>query len=184
VRIALIAAAALACGLAACGQPEPTRDASGAADANASNSDWGRFGGHREEPNSASAHAIHERPTEITGVPYIRAFRLAWTRSTDVPTWEPDNQTRRLPTGALQAVLLVDVTSLPREARLRVLWYYADALAFTDALAGRDDGEHLFSLVKREGGRLAPLPAGAYRVEVHDGASLLRSIPFEIEGAR
>ena len=184
MRSVHVACLLLLFGAAACRDGDAPRAAPETARTANASSEWGHLGGHRDAPNTATARAVQERPIEITGVPFIRAFRLAWTRSADVPTWEPDNQTRRMPGDVLQAVLLVDVAGMPRDARLRVLWYYGDALAFTDVLAGRDDGEHLFSLVKREGGRMIPLPHGGYRAEVYDGGSMIKSIPFDIGGAR
>jgi hypothetical protein len=182
--IALAAFALSACaGEQAATEPAASEQAAARREGTAANanSDWGRFGGRQPGQNSAVARAIQERPAEITGVPYVRAFRLGWTQAAEVPSWEPENQTRRLPEGALQAVLLVEVASLPRDARLQVLWYYGEELAHADALDGREDGEHLFALVKREGGHLVPLPRGPYRVEVRNGPALIKSIPFEVE---
>jgi hypothetical protein len=119
----------------------------------------------------------------VTGVPYVRSLRLAWSASAEIPTWEPANQTRELPGEALQAVLAVDVRKLPADVALRVLWYHdgpsVDPI-YADSLESVDDGEHYFALCLRERGHLVPLPKGAYRVELRNDATALKSIPFEV----
>ena len=143
--------------------------------------DWSRFSGS-EKDDAQPIRSVPESPVEITGVPYVRAIRLAWSKSQGVPSYESDNQTLRVPADALQVVLLVAVEDLPKSADLRVDWYYGDQLVFTDSLSSRDDGDHFFALVKRDGRRLAALPRGQYRAEVLDGPTALKTIRFEVAG--
>ena len=156
--------------------PEP-------ADAGTPPPDWSRFSGRNRLPGNQPMRPVPEVAQEVTGIPYIRAFRLGWTRSPEVPTFEPDKQTRSIPDDALQAVLELDVRKLPADVDLEVQWYY-DAMPggpiYTDGLTSRGDGEHTFALVMREEGRLVPLPEGSYRVEVRNGSDLLKTIPFEV----
>jgi hypothetical protein len=176
----VVTAVALALALsAACGSRQTSSQAAPApVDKGA---DWSEFSG-TEKTEGQQIRGVPESPIEITGVPYVHAIRLAWSRSEDVPSYEPDNQTLRLPADSLQAVLLVAVEALPETAALRVDWYFGDQLVFTDSLSSRDDGDHFFSLVKREGRRLAALPRGQYRAEVLDGPTVLKTIRFEVAG--
>jgi len=149
----------------------------------ARSADWSRFGGHTKREGAENARAVPESPAPVTGIPYVRSLRVAWSASTEVPTWEPVNQERSMPAKALQAVLSVDIRSLPKDADIRVLWYFADAPnepIYTDRLESTEDGEHYFALCLREKGALVPLPKGDYQVELRNGATLLKSIPFEV----
>jgi hypothetical protein len=176
-RLAAILAVTLVSGTA-CSSPaggEPPKPASEPAKA-----DWSRFEGTHDPIDARNARAVPERPIEITGVPYIRGVRLAWSRAAEVPAYEPENETLKLPAGARQAVLAVAVADLPADARLHVEWYFGDERVFGDALASHDDGDHYFALVKREGRDLVGLPAGRYRAELLDGSVLIKTVRFEV----
>lgn len=144
--------------------------------------DWSGFAGSRDPIDPKSVRVVPTEPIEITGVPYVRAIRLAWSSSPDVPSFEPANQTLHLPEGSLQAVLLVTVADLPEEATVRVDWYYGDRAVFADELRSRENGDHYFALIKEAGRRLAPLPGGGYRADVSDGSRVIKSVRFEVAG--
>jgi hypothetical protein len=156
-------------------QPQPENTAAKA--------DWSSFGGHEKRGGAENVRAVTESPAQVTGVPYLRSLRLGWSSSTEVPTWEPVNQTRELPVEAKQAVLAIDVRDLPPKTEIHVLWYFKDTTGepiYTDQLESVEDGEHYFALCLREKGTLAPLPQGDYRVELRNGATIVKSIPFEV----
>jgi len=115
-------------------------------------------------------------------VPYVRGVRLAWSTKLDVPAYEPANETLKLPAATRQAVLAVAVAGLPEGAAIHVEWYFGEERVFTDALESRDDGDHYFALVKREGRGLLALPAGRYRADLLDGTTLIKSVRFEVLG--
>jgi hypothetical protein len=142
--------------------------------------DWSAFNESHGTVDPQSMRVVPEVPDEITGVPYIHAIRLAWSPSGDVPSYEPRNETLRLPFGALQAVLLVAVSRVPESAAIRVEWFFGESRAFADELGSREDGDHYFALVKRDGKRLVPLPRGSDRADVYDGARLVKTIRFEV----
>lgn len=159
---------------------EPSGSASAPASAETQNSDWSKFSTRNESVAAQSKRTVPESPIEITGVEYVRGIRLSWTESREVPTFEPDNQTLRIPSGALQAVLMITVQKVPDHAHLRVDWYYKKSLVYSDTLASTEDGEHFFALVQRESDRLVSLPAGDYRADVFNGSQLLKSVRFEV----
>lgn len=142
--------------------------------------DWSGFEGADTKAQPEGVRVVPETPIEITGVPYIRSIQLAWTKSEIVPTYEPDNQTLKVPSGARQAVLLVDVVDLPDASRIRVEWFFGKAQVFSDSLSSRDDGDHYFALVMRDGKRIEPLPAGEYHADVLDGQRLIKSVRFQV----
>jgi hypothetical protein len=170
--VALALAATAGCGARA---PERPR-----AEASPKGGDWSQFEGGHKPIDPKNARVVPETPIEITGVPYVRAVRLAWSAGTDVPSFEPDNQTLKLPPESRQAVLAVSVADLPDGADIRVDWYYGDERVFADALQSRDDGDHFFALVKRDGRRLVALPKGQYRADVSDGSKLIKTVRFEV----
>jgi hypothetical protein len=150
---------------------------------NSAKPDWSSFGGHKTRGGAENVRVVPESPAQVTGVPYLRSLRLAWSGASEVPTWEPVNQTRELPGAARQAVLAIDVRDLPEKADVRVLWYFEttpDEPIYTDKLESAENGEHYFALCLRDAGVLAPLPKGAYRVELRNGAALIKAIPFEV----
>lgn len=153
---------------------------------NQQQTNWNGFEGNDTKALPEGVRVVPETPIEITGVPYIRAIQLSWTNSEVVPTYEPQNQTLKIPAGARQAVLLVTVIDLPESSRIRVEWYFGATRAFSDTLASTDDGDHYFSLVMRDGKRVDPLPAGEYRADVFDGQRLIKSVHFQVvvQGAR
>ncbi len=142
--------------------------------------DWSEFAGSHDPIDPKDARLVPERPVEITGVPYVRAVRLAWSSANEVPSYEPQNETLKLPAETKQAVVAVVVKDLPPEADLRVDWYFGDEKVFSDTLGSRDDGDHYFALVKRLARGLATLPPGSYRADVFDRSTLVKSVRFEI----
>ncbi len=145
--------------------------------------DWSKYGA-RGGTSSQNISAVPEEAVGITGVPYLRSIKLAWTKQEAVPTFEERNETRELPPDALQAVLRLDLKSVPDGAALRVEWYFADDLAFSDEKKDRRPGPHDFALTREERGKLAPLPPGPYRADLFDGPELLKSIRFEVAARR
>jgi hypothetical protein len=170
--IAILLAAGVASG---CGGDAPPP-------ASTAKADWSAFNGSHQPVDPRSVRVVPATPTEITGVPYVRAIRLAWTDSTEVPSFDAENESLHFPDRARQAVLLVNVGEVPDDTSIRVEWYYNDSIAFTDELASRDEGDHFFALIKEEARGLAPLPRGAYRSDVLDGTRLIKSIRFSVSG--
>jgi hypothetical protein len=174
--VALAAALAAGCGSRSSGEPK----AASSADEN--KADWSKFEGTHEPIDTKNARVVPESPIEITGVPYVRGVRLAWSTANDVPSFEPGNETLKLPPETRQAVLAVAIADLPDRSDIRVDWYLGDEKVFSDTLQSRDNGDHYFALVKREGRRLAPLPKGQYRADVSDGTTLVKTVHFEVTG--
>jgi hypothetical protein len=172
VRLLLIVIAS-GCSHAPAPPPSPAASSSG--------SDWSQFEGGATRVDPKNVRVVPASPIEITGVPFVHAVRLAWSTSDDVPSFEPEHETLRLPSTARQAVLLVGVAEMPDDAKIRVEWYVGNARVFTDALQSREDGEHYFALVKREGGRLEALPKGEYRADVRTADTLVKSVRFEVK---
>ena len=143
--------------------------------------DWSQFEGGQTPVDPKNVRVVPATPIEVTNVPYIRAVRLAWSASQDVPSYEPQNETLKLPDSARQAVLLVAVSRMPDDADIHVEWFYGAERVFVDALQSREDGEHYFALVKREGRRLEALPKGEYRAEVRTGQTLVKTVRFEVK---
>jgi hypothetical protein len=171
---ALAGAAAAGCAPRAAEQPaaaEASRPGAG---------DWSQFGGSQQAVDPRKARVVQEAPVEITGSPHVRSVRLSWSAAAEVPSFEPDNQTLRLPPETRQAVLAVTVVGLPADADLRVDWYYGEDRVFADAIGSREDGDHFFALVKRDGRRLVELPKGRYRAEVTDGGRPVKTVRFEV----
>jgi len=145
------------------------------------NSDWSEFADGNRSRNTVDARAVPEAPIEITGAPYVKSVRLAWSDAERVPTYEESRQTLRIPSTARQAVLQIAISDLPPNADLRVDWYLGNELVFSDALAKAEDGNHYFALVMKEGTRLDPLPRGSYRAVVRDGTVEIKTVRFEVE---
>jgi len=143
---------------------------------------WDAFAGGNGATNTVNSRAVPVTSVEITGVPYVRSVKLAWSSSERVPTYEIENQTLRLPAETRQAVLEVSIVELPSGADVRVDWYHGDKLVFSDALSENFDGDHYFALVKRDGGTLERLPAGEYRAVVHDGETEIKTVQFQVGG--
>jgi hypothetical protein len=167
---------------AGCGA-RPSGNAAAASEPSRGGADWSRFDGSHEAVDPKNARLVPESPIEITGVPYVRAVRLSWSSAAEVPSFEPENQTLKLPADTRQAVVAVAVVALPDASDIRVEWFYGDDRVFADAIQSRDDGDHYFALVKREGKKLAALPKGQYRAEVLDGAKVIKTIRFEVGAA-
>lgn len=167
-------AGALACARAEMARTEPVSNGPAA--------NWDAFAGGNGTTNSVNSRVVPVTPVEITGVPYVRSVKLAWSTSERVPTYEVANQTLVLPAEARQAVLHLVIADLPSGADVRVDWYRGSELVFSDALAERDDGDHFFALVKRSGKQLERLPSGEYRAVVHDGATEIKTVRFQIDG--
>lgn len=178
-----IAAALVAAGLGfgACA-PRPVAESRPAA-AEGGKASWDKFDGGHGDVDVTNTRSVPETPTEITSVPYVRGVRLSWSKADDVPSYEPSNETLKVPADARQAVLAVAVANLPEDARLRVDWFYGDDPVFADDMRSTDDGDHYFALVKREGKTLKPLPPGKYRAELLDGAKSIKTLKFEVLGS-
>jgi len=177
---ARLAAVGLACAIAhACASRAPEPAAAGASN---KGGDWSQFEGGHTPIDPKNARVVPETPIEIMNVPYVRGVRLSWSTDDAVPSYEPANETLKLPADTKQAVLAVAVAALPDDADVRVDWYFGDQRVFADALQSRDDGDHYFALVKREGRRLLPLPKGQYHAEVLDGSKLIKTVRFEVAG--
>jgi hypothetical protein len=177
-----LAAVGLTCALAhACASRAPEPAPPGASNASAGG-DWSQFEGGHTRIDPKNARVVPETPIEITNVPYVRGVRLSWSTDDAVPSYDPANETLKLPAETKQAVLAVAVAALPDDADLRVDWYFGDERVFADSLQSRDDGDHYFALVKREGRRLLPLPKGRYHAEVLDGTKLIKTVRFEVAG--
>ncbi len=174
LAIALVAAA---CG-AGCAAHSPEPPATNAAE---KSGDWSQFQSGRSQIDPKNAR-VTETPIEITGVPYVRAVRLSWSTADVVPSYEPGNETLKLPGDARQAVLVVVLNQIPKDVDVRVDWFYGDGLVFNDSLESRDDGDHYFALIKREGRALEPLPKGGYRALVYAGDKLIKTVRFEVLG--
>jgi hypothetical protein len=174
--VAGVAAAALACAFA-CARTETARTEPVA---NASTANWDAFSGGNDATNTVNTRLVPATPVEITGVPYVRSVKLAWSDSERVPTFAAENQTLRLPAKARQAVLQIAIVEMPSGADVRVDWYRGSELIFSDALARHDDGVHYFALVKRTGKQLDRLPTGEYRAVVRDGATEIKTVRFQI----
>ena len=172
----LIPLLAIACSAGEPSQPAPTEPSS--------SSDWSKFGARGGSHGGAPLNPLPEEPVGITGVPYIRAIKLAWTSEKEVPSYEDRNETREIPSAALQAVLRVDFKSLPEDSHIRVEWYFGDSLAFRDEKRDRSEGPHDFALTHVENGKLMPLPAGVYRADLFNGTELLKTVPFEVAKRR
>ncbi|MBK6428436.1 MAG: hypothetical protein IPF82_20285 [Blastocatellia bacterium] len=169
----LVLASMLACARSQTATSEPA--------ASSSTASWDAFAGGNSATNSVNSRAVPVTPIEITGAPYVRSIKLAWSASERVPTYEVQNQTLRLPAETRQAVLQVAITDLPSGTDLRVDWYHGEKLVFSDALTEHEDGDHFFALVKRNGSQLEKLPPGEYRAVVHDGASEIKVVRFQID---
>ena len=176
--IASVTCAVLACALA-CARSETVQ--SEPAPSPSSTANWDAFAGGNNTSNTVNARAVPVTPIEITGVPYVRAVKLAWSSSDRVPTYEAGNQTLKLPAETRQAVLQIAIVDLPSGADVRVDWYHEAELVFSDALAEHQDGDHFFALVKRNGKQLERLPPGEYRAVVHDGTTEIKTVHFQIE---
>lgn len=148
--------------------------------ANVQAANWDSFAGGNGATNSATARVAPVTPVEITGVPYVRSVKLAWSESDRVPTYEAENQTLKLPAVTRQAVLQIAIVDLPSGADLRVDWYHGSELVFSDALSEPNDGDHFFALIRRTGKELERLPAGEYRAVVHDGSTEIKTVQFQI----
>lgn len=175
--LAAVAGAMVASALA-CAKAESSRSQ---AVPEASTANWDAFAGGNSATNAVNSRSVPVTPVEITGVPYVRGIKLAWSSSERVPTYEAENQTLRLPSDTRQAVLQISIVDLPSGADLRVDWYHGAELVFSDALADNDDGDHFFALVKRNGKVLERLPPGEYRAVVHDGATEIKTVQFQID---
>lgn len=180
LQFGVVAAALVA--LSACAAKAPAEHTAAAPAGRGGDVNWSDFDGANDPIDPKNVRVVPESPIEITGVPYIRAIRLSWSNSENVPAFEPDNQTLELPADVRQAVLLVSVFELPPDADVHVDWYFGKGKVFSDGLESRDDGDHYFALVKRDGRRLDPLPKGEYRAELYNGSTLIKSIQFKVQG--
>lgn len=174
--LASVVGAALAFALA-CARTESARTGPGS-DGSAAN--WDAFAGGNSAANTINSRAVPATPVEITGVPYVRSVKLAWSSSDRVPTFEAANQTLELPAEARQAVLQIAIEDLPSGADVRVDWYRGSELVFSDALAELGDGDHYFALIRKTGKQLEKLPPGDYRAVVHDGPTEIKTVRFQI----
>jgi hypothetical protein len=179
---AKLALVAIACAVAHACASRATEPAAAEASNSGGGGDWSQFEGGHTRIDPKNARVVPETPVEITNVPYVRGVRLSWSTGDAVPSYEPANETLKLPADTKQAVLAVAVVALPNGADLHVDWYYGDQRVFADALQSRDDGDHYFALVKREGRRLLPLPKGLYHADVLDGSKLIKTVRFEVMG--